>query len=193
MGGLFAAYADRLDQLTPYGRYFVSASAGGGYGNVQLLEGEAVLKKLYAKLADEVYAKGYDVIIVPTLPTSHVPADYDFSTDAALVEDGREFPKSLGAQYTLPFNFLNWNPVVSVPAGISSQGMPIGMQIVSKPRDTRTAFRVAYAFSKVGPKLYSGDLFPKGADKSPADQKRTRRRRLKTRIASGAGALDGCR
>lgn len=161
MGGLFAGYADDLDQLTPYGRYFVEAAAEGGYGNIQLLEGEAVLKELYAELADDVYAKGYDVIIVPTLPTSHVPADYDFTTDDALVEDGREFPKSLGAQYTLPFNFLNWNPVVSAPAGITSQGMPIGMQIVGKPHDTETALRVAYAFSKGGPKLYTGDLFPK--------------------------------
>jgi len=93
--------------------------------------------------------------------TSHVPADYDFTVDEALVEDGREFPKSLGAQYTLPFNFMNWNPVVSVPAGISSQGMPIGMQIVGKPHDTQTALQVAYAYSKGGPKLYTGKLFPK--------------------------------
>ena len=116
---------------------------------------------MYAKLADEIYQKGYDVVIVPTLPTSHVPADYDFTVDEALMENGITFPKAVGMQYTLPFNILNWCPVASVPAGISSQGIPIGLQIVGKPHDTETTLRVAYAFSKGGPKLYTGDLFPK--------------------------------
>ena len=106
------------------------------------------------------YKKGYDVVIVPTLPTSHVPADYDFSLDDALTEDGITFPKAVGMQYTLPFNILNWNPVVSVPAGISSQGMPIGMQIVGKPHDTQTVLQVAYAYSKGGLKLYVNEAFP---------------------------------
>jgi Asp-tRNA(Asn)/Glu-tRNA(Gln) amidotransferase A subunit family amidase len=81
-----------------------------------------------------------------------------------LTEDGITFPKMVGGQYTLPFNLLNWCPVVSVPAGISSQGIPIGMQIIGKPHDTETVLRVAYAFSKGGPKLYTGKLFPKAAD-----------------------------
>ncbi len=51
-----------------------------------------VSKRMYAKLADEVYSKGYDVIIVPTLPTSHIPADYDFTLDEPLSEDGITFP-----------------------------------------------------------------------------------------------------
>ena len=124
MGGMFAGYGDDLDKMTPYARHFIEASVSGEFGNKDALAAENILRQLYAKLADEVYAKGYDIIIVPTLPTSHVPADYDFTVDEALVEDGREFPKSLGAQYTLPFNFMNWNPVVTVPAGINSQGMP---------------------------------------------------------------------
>ncbi len=123
LGGMFAGYGDDLDKMTPYAHHFIEATVCGGFGNKNALAAENILRQLYAKLADEVYAKGYDIIIVPTLPTSHVPADYDFTVDEALVEDGREFPKSLGAQYTLPFNFMNWNPVVRVPAGISSQGM----------------------------------------------------------------------
>jgi amidase len=108
---------------------------------------------------DEVYSKGYDIVIVPTMPTSHVPADYDFTTDEPLSEEGIDFPKAVGMQYTLPFNILNRSPVISVPAGISSQGM----QIVGKPHDTKMALRVGYAFSKGGPKLFTGDLLPENA------------------------------
>ena len=164
MGGLFAGYADKTDQMTHYAKHFIDKSAKGGYGNQQLQAGEELTKKMYAKLVDEVYMKGYDVVIVPTLPTSHVPADYDFTADEAPTDDGRAFPKSVGMQYTLPFNILNWSPVVSVPVGISPQSMPIGMQIVGKPHDTKMVFRVAYAFSKGGPRMYTGDLYPKGAD-----------------------------
>ena len=60
----------------------------------------------------------------------------------------------------LPFNFLNWNPVVSAPAGISSQSMPIGMQIVGKPHATEVVFRVAHAYSMGAPKLFQGDQYP---------------------------------
>lgn len=160
MGGMFAGYANDTDQMTHYAKHFIDKSVQGGYGNKQLMDGENLTKRMYAMLVDEVYKKGYDVVIVPTLPTSHVPADYDFTSDEALTEDGITFPKAVGMQYTLPFNMLNWNPVASVPAGISSQGMPIGMQIVGKPHDTQTVLQVAYAYSKGGLKLYIGDAFP---------------------------------
>lgn len=164
MGGMFAGYADKTDQMTHYAKHFVEKSAKGGYGNKQLEAGEDLTKRMYAKLVEQVYKKGYDVVIAPTLPTSHIPADYDFTKDEPLSEDGITFPKAVGMQYTVPFNILNWCPVASVPAGISSQQMPIGMQIIGKPHDTETVFRVAYAFSKGGPRLFIGDLIPKGAD-----------------------------
>ena len=96
------------------------------------------------------------------MPTSHIPADWDPTVKDAEVIDGDEsFHRMVGSLYTIPFNFLNYCPVVSLPAGISSQDMPIGMQIVGKPHDTETVFRVAYAFNKGGPRLFTGKLFPK--------------------------------
>jgi amidase len=159
MGGMFAGYVDKTDQMTHYAKHFIEKAAAGGYGNKQLESGEALTNRMYTKLVDEVYSKGYDIVIVPTMPTSHVPADYDFTTDEPLSEEGIDFPKAVGMQYTLPFNILNWSPVISVPAGISSQGM----QIVGKPHDTKMALRVGYAFSKGGPKLFTGDLLPENA------------------------------
>ena len=35
-------------------------------------------------------------------------------------------------------------PIVNVPVGISSESMPIGIQIVGKPYETETVFKVAY-------------------------------------------------
>jgi amidase len=160
MGGMFAGYADAKEELTSYYRYFVDKAAKGGYGNVQLGEAEQYMVKLYKALADQL--KGYDVVLAPTLPTSHIPADWDPTiADAEVIDGKHKFHRMAGALYTIPFNFLNTFPVASVPAGISTQNMPIGMQIVGKPHDTKTVFRVAYAFSKGGPRLFTGDMFPK--------------------------------
>lgn len=165
MGGMFASYVGKQDQMTSYFKYFVDKAVAGGYGNVQLGEAEAYTKKLYKALAEQAWRKGYDVVLAPTMPTSHIPADWDPTKAGAEIVDGdRRFHRLGGSLYTIPFNFLNWCPVMSVPAGLSPQSMPIGMQIIGKPHDTATVLRVAYAYSKGGPKLYTGDRFPKGAD-----------------------------
>lgn len=162
MGGMLrAGYADKLDQMTHYGQYFVNKALNDGYGPDEVYEVELEVNRMYAVLSTQTFAKGYEVVLAPTMPTAHVPADHDFTKKVPLEEDGITFPVGVGMQYTLPFNALNWCPVMSVPAGISDQGMPIGMQIIGKPHDNGTMLRVGYAFSKGGMKLYNGDLFPK--------------------------------
>jgi Asp-tRNA(Asn)/Glu-tRNA(Gln) amidotransferase A subunit family amidase len=100
---------------------------------------------------------GYDATLVPTIPTTHIPADWDPTVDDAEVIDGDErFHRIVGALFTMPFKFLNRFPVASVPAGISKQNMPIGMQIIGKPYDTETVFCAAWAFSRGGPRLFTG-------------------------------------
>ena len=92
---------------------------------------------------------------------THVPAQHDFTKGKPLTEDGVTYPLGVLMQYTLPFNYLGWSPAMSVPAGIGPKGVPIGMQIIGKPQATADVFRVAYAYSKGGPKLFTGELSPK--------------------------------
>ncbi len=46
---------------------------------------------------------------------------------------------------TLPFNIASRCPVLSVPSGLSRDGVPTGLSIVGKTYDDVTAFRVAAA------------------------------------------------
>jgi hypothetical protein len=65
--------------------------------------------KLYKALADQL--KGYDAVPTPTMPTSHIPADWDPTiADAQLIDGKRKFHRMIGALYTIPFNFLNTFP-----------------------------------------------------------------------------------
>jgi aspartyl-tRNA(Asn)/glutamyl-tRNA(Gln) amidotransferase subunit A len=46
---------------------------------------------------------------------------------------------------TVPFNIASRCPVLSVPSGRASNGVPTGLSVVGKTYDDVTAFRVAAA------------------------------------------------
>lgn len=42
-----------------------------------------------------------------------------------------------------------WLPAMTVPAGLSAAGLPVGMEILARPYDEPTMFRVAYGFERL--------------------------------------------
>ena len=59
--------------------------------------------------------------------------------------------------YTGPFNFLGW-PALSVPVGVSSEGTPVGMQLVSAPwREDLLLVCSNVVEAALGPLALSGD------------------------------------
>ena len=53
---------------------------------------------------------------------------------------------------TAAFN-LTGHPAISVPCGLNSDGLPIGLQIAGRAFDEETVLRVAHVYESVGPKL----------------------------------------
>lgn len=86
-------------------------------------------------------------------PTVEFPAPTVEECSRGYVEaDGKRIslrgPRgSAGIQCTLPFN-LTGLPAISVCCGFSSSGLPMGMQIVGRPFEEETVFRVAYAYER---------------------------------------------
>jgi aspartyl-tRNA(Asn)/glutamyl-tRNA(Gln) amidotransferase subunit A len=54
------------------------------------------------------------------------------------------------ARFTAPFN-LTGHPAVSVPCGLSPEGLPIGFQIAGRAFDEETVLRVAHAYQARAP------------------------------------------
>lgn len=54
---------------------------------------------------------------------------------------------------TFPTNTLissqTWMPAMTIPAGVTPEGLPVGMEILARPYDEPTMFRVGYGFEQV--------------------------------------------
>jgi amidase len=103
--------------------------------------------RMYAALAP-ILAR-HHALICPTLALPSVRHDEDYQ-DFRI--DGQKIPLSRGGwSMTMPFNLLSQCPVMSVPTGFSSIGIPTGMQIVGRTYDDATVFTIAAAFEAARP------------------------------------------
>jgi aspartyl-tRNA(Asn)/glutamyl-tRNA(Gln) amidotransferase subunit A len=85
------------------------------------------------------FHEDYDVLITPTMP---IPA---FSTDLPAPEGWHSSLWTSWTPYTYPFN-MTQQPALSVPCGFSTDGMPVGLQIVGPRHADRAVLRVGLAF-----------------------------------------------
>jgi aspartyl-tRNA(Asn)/glutamyl-tRNA(Gln) amidotransferase subunit A len=84
----------------------------------------------------------FDLLITPALPLEAFEAGREFPGD----ETGRRWTD--WTPYSYPFN-LSQQPAIVVPCGMTSSGLPIGLQIVGPRLGESTIFRAARAFEAV--------------------------------------------
>lgn len=88
-----------------------------------------------------------DVLVGPTVPmTAPEP-------DAGVVEwsDGTVEPVALALVRLTVVADLTGQPALSIPCGFSRRGLPIGMQIIGRPRDEGTVLRIGDAYERSWP------------------------------------------
>ena len=90
------------------------------------------------------FFEDYDLLLTPTLP---VPA-FDVKCDTPPELPDRNIVSWV--YYTYPFN-LTGQPAASIPAGWTRDGLPVGMQMVSKILHEEDIFRAAAAFEAARP------------------------------------------
>ena len=87
----------------------------------------------------------YDVFVCPTNSLPALRADHDTSSKEFKVDDIAVDPE-YGWVLTHHFNMLHNCPVMAVPSGFASNGVPTGIQIVGRTFDDLTVFLAAQAF-----------------------------------------------
>lgn len=85
----------------------------------------------------EEFFETYDILLTPTTPVSAPPIEGPDAVEQA----------SLLTRFTAPFN-LTGLPALSLPCGFTQTGLPIGLQIVSRPWAEATVLRAARSYEK---------------------------------------------
>jgi aspartyl-tRNA(Asn)/glutamyl-tRNA(Gln) amidotransferase subunit A len=123
---------------------------------VSYLDSLRAENRLQRALADAM--TGFDALLTPTtaIPGWHAGDDLDRER---VVVHGEETVEALWSAMTVPFNINNRCPVLNVPSGSSSWGLPTGVQIVGRPYEDATVFRIGRALERLRPWDFA-DLTP---------------------------------
>ena len=87
--------------------------------------------------------EGVDVLLSPTVP---IPATE--IGQRRVVVDGREESVRASLNHLTGPTNLNGLPSLSVPCGLTTSGLPVGLQIVGRPFDEATLYRYGHALEK---------------------------------------------
>ena len=138
MAGYFGDYLEEWrDRMDPAVVDLIEL--GNRLSAVELKRHEVLRSRQWRDLAG-LFAS-YDALLTPTAARTAPPVelhDRDFSTDD---EEGR----LEGLDMTMVFNFVPQCPAISVPAGLTPEGLPVGLQVVARRYDDAFALRAAHA------------------------------------------------
>lgn len=130
------------DDLTPFVRRALEMTQDYTVPRyAEVLRMREVLQAHMAAVFDEV-----DVLLSPT---TAVPA-FEADGPPPTVIDGRDVGMGMVTPYTMPAN-LCWNPAISVPAGLTGQGLPVGLQIIAPRHRDEIPLRLARILEEARP------------------------------------------
>ena len=138
-----AGFGKEVRRRILIGTYVLSA----GYYDAYYLKAQKV-RTLIKRDFNDAWAK-VDVVLTPTTPS---PA-FAFGE-----KTGDPLAMYLEDIFTVTVNMAGL-PGMSVPAGLSSQGTPLGLQLIGKPFDEETLFRAAQAIEDAAGRFKAPDAW----------------------------------
>ncbi len=147
-GGRGVAYGsalhEQMDQLDPGFATLIERSKTIGladYLNAQK-ERAAFANKVHALFAE------VDLLVMPTLPVQPFAADRQSPEGQPEGDSGVEWAR--WTPFTWPFN-LTGNPAATIPCGMTSQGLPVGMQVIGRRYAEGDVLQFCAAFEELLP------------------------------------------
>ncbi|MCP4885665.1 MAG: amidase [Planctomycetaceae bacterium] len=160
LGMMIQAAAERPDDITPYVREFVNKFQGE-LGPRQIGEAEQLQSQYQRRIQDEVFTAGFDAIVMPTMLTPFVPADWYTTQEKHFVYlNGKKQKNTWAFMATWIWNMLGRYPVMNMPVQVGKENMPLGIQIIGNTFDDLTCMRLAAGLEKLTPPLFAGNLKP---------------------------------
>lgn len=160
MGDMLSAAATApREKITPYVLNILEQMKGH-LGPKEQAQAELLLNKYHETIQKKVFSKNCKAIIMPTLSSSFIKADYGMHPKSDFITIKGHPVSGINMVMTWPWNLLNRYPVIAAPIEIGSKNMPIGMQIIGNTYDDLSVFQIASAFSQHITPLYKGSRFP---------------------------------
>lgn len=144
-GALAAVFAGNLPEVRDRldSGLLAEVDRAGRFSGVQVAAAHRARNAYYGVWRE--FMDDYDLILTPTLPCVAFSAGADHPGTVA----GRPTSYLGWTPFTYPFN-LTGQPAATVPCGFVD-GLPVGLQIVGRPRDDGTVLRAAAAFEEAAP------------------------------------------
>jgi len=130
--------------MTPYVLAFAAATGRAR----SFAEGLEIEGRLYAPLG--ALLDSHDALLCPTMPLPGFLAGDDY-VDHGVTIDGVDLPSYFEAFMTIPFNIASRCPVLTIPSGLASTGVPTGVQLVGRTYDDQTVFTLGSAVERERP------------------------------------------
>ena len=135
--------AEQKALLTSYGRHYQAFCSQ--VTREEAAEAELVATQMYSQIGQ--LFETFDLFVCPTLGTTEIPADLDFSTDTVQI-DGQSVNGKSGWLLTYPFNILSRCPVIAMPTGFASNEVPTSIQLVGPTYEDKRVYQAAMAIEQ---------------------------------------------
>jgi aspartyl-tRNA(Asn)/glutamyl-tRNA(Gln) amidotransferase subunit A len=130
-----AGFGAEVKRRIMIGTYVLSA----GYYDAYYLRAQKV-RTLIKRDFEEAFAAGVDAILTPATPSSAFAiGDKEMNADPVKMY--------LNDVFTVTVNMAGL-PGMAVPAGISENGLPLGLQLIGKPFEEETLFQAAHVIEQ---------------------------------------------
>ena len=160
----FTGAASLLRHFTPAQKALMDpglidvADQGARIGMLDLLEAAQQRAALGARM--NLFHETYDLLLTPSLPL----AAFDAGREVADVMKEKRWTE--WTPFTYPFN-LTQQPAASIPCGLTSDGLPVGLQIVGPRHADARVLRAARAFETLQPTWVSVDAHSPTKSRAP--------------------------
>jgi aspartyl-tRNA(Asn)/glutamyl-tRNA(Gln) amidotransferase subunit A len=138
--GMRRLAAELGDRMTPHLRDVLAQEWTAEQLTSAVMTRKAVYNRMWR------FMRRYDLLLTPTLAVPPFETGIQGPTEI----DGREVDPFEWLHFTYPLN-MTGQPAVTVPAGFTDDGLPIGLQIIGRHLDDPTVLRAAAAFEKAAP------------------------------------------
>ena len=142
----FDLLRDHPEDLPPQFHHWLEI--GRGLTALDALRDQVIRSQIFASI-QKVF-ESHDLIVTPTLACMPVDNSTDGNTVGPTSINGEAVDPLIGWCMTYLFNFTG-HPAASVPAGLSPDGLPIGLQIIGRRHSDSDVLAASAAFERVRP------------------------------------------